>query len=115
MQITNNSKAQQAVRVGGKAVYLKPGETRDLRPDNPKRVQSLPFFSTEGEDAEDKTAVSTEAKSIPEVLALADDGTHFKTFEAEAKKILGDATPATKDEIIAALKAKQGVDGSSGQ
>ena len=47
------------------------------------------------------------AKTIDEVLALAEDGTHFKTFEAEAKKILGDATPGTKDEIIAALKAKQ--------
>ncbi len=46
-------------------------------------------------------------KSITEVLALAEDGTHFKTFEAEAKKILGDATPGTKDEIVAALKAKQ--------
>ena len=48
-----------------------------------------------------------QAKTIDEVLALADDGTHFKTFEAEAKKILGDATPATKDEIVAALKGKQ--------
>lgn len=46
-------------------------------------------------------------KTLDEVLALADDGTHFKTFEAEAKKILGDATPGTKDEIVAALKAKQ--------
>lgn len=48
-----------------------------------------------------------QAKTIDEVLALADDGTHFKTFEAEAKKILGDATPGTKEDIIAALKAKQ--------
>ncbi|NTJ00346.1 hypothetical protein G6L07_08410 [Agrobacterium rhizogenes] len=48
-----------------------------------------------------------QAKTIDEILVLADDGTHFKTFEAEAKKILGDATPATKDEIVAALKAKQ--------
>lgn len=48
-----------------------------------------------------------QTKTIDEVLVLADDGTHFKTFEAEAKKILGDATPATKDEIVAALKAKQ--------
>ncbi len=48
-----------------------------------------------------------QSKTIDEVLALAEDGTHFKTFEAEAKKILGDATPGTKDEIVAALKAKQ--------
>lgn len=47
------------------------------------------------------------AKTVAEVLALADGGTHFKTFEAEAKKILGDATPATKEDIVAALKAKQ--------
>lgn len=40
-------------------------------------------------------------KTAAEVLALADG--NFMTFKAAAKKLLGDATPASKDEITAAL------------
>lgn len=39
-----------------------------------------------------------------DLLAKVDD-MHFKTFEAEARVLLGEATPSKKDEIIAALKA----------
>jgi len=48
----------------------------------------------------DDAAVRTPA----EVLALADT-VHFNTFRAEAAKLLGDGTPATKAEIVAALQA----------
>ncbi|MBZ3690994.1 hypothetical protein [Phyllobacterium calauticae] len=37
-----------------------------------------------------------------EVLELA--GGNFMTFKSEAKKLLGEKTPGTKDEIIAALE-----------
>lgn len=39
-----------------------------------------------------------------EVLAMADG--NFMAFKSAAKKILGDETPAKKDEIVAALQAK---------
>lgn len=45
-------------------------------------------------------------KSAAEVLELSDG--NFMTFKAAASKVLGDDTPSTKDEIIAALKAKAG-------
>lgn len=40
-----------------------------------------------------------------ELLAQA-DGMHVKTLQSAATKILGDATPTTKAEIIAALEEK---------
>lgn len=44
-------------------------------------------------------------KTAAEVLAMATaQGVHFKTFEAEAKKLLGDKTPSGKDEIVKALE-----------
>lgn len=46
-------------------------------------------------------------KTAAEVLAMANDpGVQFMTFKAAATKILGDATPSTKAEIIAALEDK---------
>ncbi|NLS03614.1 hypothetical protein HGP14_09610 [Rhizobium sp. P32RR-XVIII] len=52
-------------------------------------------------------AVAAQAVKTPaEVLAMATDtDVHFKTFQAEARKLLGENTPATKDEIVAALEA----------
>lgn len=64
--------------------------------------------STPDEIAAAIAAQSGGDKTPAEVLAMATDTeVHFKTFQAEARKILGDATPATKDEIIAALTALQ--------
>ncbi len=51
-------------------------------------------------------ATANAAATVAEVLALAETA-HFKTFRAAAAKLLGDKTPATKDEIIAALKAQE--------
>jgi TolA-binding protein len=46
-------------------------------------------------------------KSASEVLAMASDpNVEFMTFKAAARKILGDATPSTKAEIVAALEDK---------
>ena len=44
------------------------------------------------------------AQTPAELLALA-DAVHFQTFRAEAAKLLGEGTPATKAEIVAALQA----------
>lgn len=46
----------------------------------------------------------TVAKTPAEVLASV-DVVHWKTFEAEARKVLGVDMPRTKDEIIQALRA----------
>lgn len=50
-----------------------------------------------GEASPDMTAA--------ELLAQA-DGMHVKTLQSAAAKILGDATPSTKAEIVAALEEK---------
>lgn len=49
-------------------------------------------------------APAGETKTVSEVLGLAD--ANFMAFKSAAKKILGDATPGSKDEIIAALVDK---------
>jgi hypothetical protein len=49
------------------------------------------------------TIVEHISKTVAEVLAMADDGTPFMTFKSAAAKVLGDACPAKKDEIVAAL------------
>lgn len=46
-------------------------------------------------------------KSAADVLKMANDpSVEFMTFKAAARKVLGDATPPTKAEIIAALEDK---------
>lgn len=53
----------------------------------------------------DETAAPIEpTPDAPSVLAMA-DSVPFPTFKAEARKLLGDATPSTKIEIVAALEA----------
>lgn len=53
-------------------------------------------------DAEEASAPNLTAADL---LAQA-DGMHVKTLQSAAAKILGDATPSTKAEIIAALEEK---------
>lgn len=62
------------------------------------------------EDAEDAAPVvepvsGPEAPTASDVLKMASDGTPFPTFKSAASKLLGDATPSTKVEIIEALEA----------
>ena len=55
--------------------------------------------------------VAAVEKTAAEVVKMASDpGVEFMTFKAAARKLLGEATPSTKAEIIAALedKASQG-------
>ncbi|RKD68978.1 hypothetical protein [Rhizobium sp. WW_1] len=91
---------------GKEGVYIPAAEFNGLRESFEKLGQENKALRQRIAELEGTGA--QQPKTIDEVLVLAEDGTHFKTFEAEAKKILGDATPGTKDEIIAALKAKQG-------
>jgi hypothetical protein len=58
---------------------------------------------------EGKSANTTDAapKTAAEVLAMANDpSVEFMAFKSAARKVLGDTTPATKAEIVAALEDK---------
>lgn len=56
-----------------------------------------------GDLPDDEPDAEHNTKTVAEVLAMADDGTPFMTFRSAAAKVLGDACPAKKPEIVAAL------------
>jgi len=60
-------------------------------------------YETISASSEKKESVTnpTPEPRLVEVLALADG--NFMSFKSAAKKVLGDATPDKKDEIVAAL------------
>ncbi|OHV81620.1 hypothetical protein [Rhizobium sp. LCM 4573] len=108
MKVTNNSKAVQGVRSKGRAVFIQPGKSRDVELEGKELEQAkrLPFLKIEG--ASSKAASSQESespKTALEVLEMAkDQNVQFMSFKSAAKKLLGEKTPATKDEIVAALE-----------
>eukprot|EP00873_Tetraselmis_striata_P020725 jgi/Tetstr1/440989/TSEL_029257.t1 len=107
MKVTNNSKALQGVNTKTGTAYVRPGETRDLElsETGAKQAKRLKFLTLgEGKAKAAPKKDDDQPKTPAEVLELADG--NFMTFKAAATKVLGDATPATKDEIVAALKAK---------
>ncbi|PSS59863.1 hypothetical protein C6558_36175 [Ensifer sp. NM-2] len=54
---------------------------------------------------EDIADEGSSSKSVTEVLAMANDpNVQFMSFKSAASKLLGEKTPAKKDEIIAALE-----------
>ncbi|MGF6253789.1 hypothetical protein [Ensifer sp. LBL] len=54
---------------------------------------------------EDVTEEGAGSRSVTDVLAMASDpGVQFMSFKSAASKLLGEKTPKTKDEIIAALE-----------
>ncbi|MGQ3214782.1 MAG: hypothetical protein ACT6U0_15360 [Shinella sp.] len=63
-------------------------------------------LTVEGERASKAAPESSDQpKTAQEVLAMANDPTvQFMTFKSAATKLLGDKTPAKKDEIISALE-----------
>jgi hypothetical protein len=72
-------------------------ELDGLRKQLAERDAELAKMKTKQPDEDPKTAA--------EVLAMAtDSNVQFMTFKAAAQKLLGDKTPAKKDEIIAALE-----------
>ncbi len=98
-------------------ILLEPGQSVDAKVYARERepIEATGWFELEGdyepspgESAHalegSQGASSDAAQAAADLLARVDD-LHFKTFEAEAKKLLGDGTPSTKDEIIAALTA----------
>lgn len=67
-----------------------------------RKARGNPFFEAEGEaPAGVSFTAATEAAGL---LAKMDD-LHWKTFQAEARRILGPDAPVTKDELVTALQA----------
>ncbi|MGN7749734.1 hypothetical protein [Sinorhizobium sp. 22678] len=107
MKVTNNSKALQGVRSKGRAVYIPPGETRDvdLEGVDLEKAKRLPFLKIEGASKAAANQDSDVPKTALEVLEMAkDQNVQFMSFKSAAKKLLGEKTPSTKDEIVAALE-----------
>jgi hypothetical protein len=107
MKITNNSKALQGVRSKGRAVYIQPGETRDvdLEGVDLEKAKRLRFLKIEGVSKAAASQDGDSPKTALEVLEIAkDQNVQFMSFKSAAKKLLGDKTPGTKDEIVAALE-----------
>lgn len=116
--ITNNSQALQGVHTTGGVVYIQPGKTVQVELANGEQehVAGLSFLDVKG-DAPKTAAKSVKPvkpaapladdapKTADEVLAMASDkDVQFLTFKAAATKLLGDKTPAKKDEIVIALE-----------
>ncbi|MFQ6184380.1 hypothetical protein ACLMJV_20840 [Sinorhizobium meliloti] len=107
MKITNNSKALQGVRSKGRAVYIPPGETRevDLEGVDLEKAKRLRFLKIEGVSKAASNQDGDGPKTVLEVLEMAkDQNVQFMSFKSAAKKLLGEKTPSTKDEIVAALE-----------
>lgn len=107
MKVTNNSKALQGVRSKGRAIYIQPGETRDvdLEGVDLEKAKRLRFLKIEGVSKAASNQDGDGPKSALEVLEMAkDQNVQFMSFKSAAKKLLGEKTPSTKDEIVAALE-----------
>lgn len=105
MKVTNISRALQGVNGMSGRVFIRPGECKDIEFDEASLKLALrlkDLLSIEMGDP-DAGKASGEERTPAEVLALADG--NFMTFKSAAKKLLGDAIPDKKDEIIAALNA----------
>ncbi|MEP9368660.1 hypothetical protein [Xanthobacter sp. VNH20] len=66
-----------------------------------RKAQGNPFFESESEAPPAADASFAEAAGL---LAQMDD-IHWKTFQAEARRIIGADAPTTKNELVAALQA----------
>jgi hypothetical protein len=123
--IKNTSRALQGVHTTEGLAFIEPGSTRtlDVADDYVERVNGLPFLEAKWHDAPAKAAkpsttpkapapakavkppVDDTPKTPAEVLAMgADKDVQFLAFRSAATKLLGDKTPAKKDEIILALE-----------
>jgi hypothetical protein len=115
--ITNNSQALQGVNTTGGVVYIQPGKTVsvDLAAGEHEHVSGLSFLNVSGDAPKaekpvkapkaEKAPVDDTPKTPAEVLAMAaDKDVQFLSFKAAAVKLLGEKTPAKKDEIILALE-----------
>ncbi|RWE96461.1 MAG: hypothetical protein EOS43_22430 [Mesorhizobium sp.] len=108
MKVTNNQAGPRGLNTKAGPVLVDPGQTVDVEMEAAelKVAEATGWFSFNGKDSAKSDAFQGKegggAKSPAEVIALADG--NFMAFKSEAKKLLGDATPDKKDDILAALE-----------
>jgi len=106
MKITNTQKGPRGLNAVSGQVLVDPGQTVDveLSAAELKIAKGTNWFTIEEVEPPAEKPADT-ALGPAELLAKADE-LHFQTFKAEARKILGDETPDTKEAIVTALQAK---------
>lgn len=114
-RVKNGSAVAKAFKVRGGHEVVPAGKEADVVDAKDLTEAQIEAFEREGvkvkvlggkAKSEPEQSGSDAAKTPTEVLAMADDpAIPFMSFKAAAAKLLGDATPAKKDEIVAALKA----------
>lgn len=109
LKVTNTQGGPRGLNSTNGPVLVEPGHSLDvavfLREKQP--LEASGWFSVTGdyEPNPGASVTSGEASAALDLLSKADT-LHFKTFEKQAREILGDDLPDTKAEIIAALEAK---------
>ncbi|UPT53450.1 hypothetical protein [Synechococcus phage Ssp-JY39] len=105
--VKNGSAFAKAFKVRGGHQVVPAGKEADLVDAKELTEAQIDAFERDGvkvkaKDGKGKKDNAGEAKSATKVLAMADG--NFMAFKSAASKLLGDATPAKKDEIVAALE-----------
>jgi len=109
LKVTNTQGGPRGLNATNGPVFVEPGHSVSvavfLREKQP--LETSGWFSVTGdyEPNPGTTDAPGYANAASDLLAKA-DSLHFKTFEKQAREILGDDLPDTKAEIIAALEAK---------
>lgn len=103
MKITNSDKGPRGVNTKDGPVLIDPGHSidADLSEAELKVAKATGWFEFRKE-ASKKDDGPGDIKSAAEVLALADG--NFMAFKSAASKLLGDKTPSSKAEIVAAIE-----------
>ena len=110
--VKNGSFVDKAFKVRGGYQIVPAGKDEIVKEARELSEAQIDAFARDGvkvsAKAEEKAkddGKGAQPKTASEVLAMATaEGVHFKTFEAEAKKLLGDKTPSGKDEIVKSLE-----------
>ena len=110
--VTNVSNGPRGLNAKGGVVMLEKGESREIEISDAEYDSSADTGWFEfGEKAAKKAKKEQEEEGDEEALAdlleRAPD-MHVATLKSEAKEFLGNKTPSSKDDIIAALEKKAG-------
>lgn len=106
--VKNGSHVAKAFKVRGGHQVVPAGKEADLVDAKELTEAQIEAFEREGVKVkvkgskEKKDEEAGDTKSAAEVLAMADG--NFMAFKSAASKLLGEATPSKKDEIVAALE-----------
>lgn len=105
--VKNGSAFAKAFKVRGGHQVVPAGKEADLVGAKELTEAQIEAFEREGvklkaKGGKAKKDEAGDAKPATEVLAMADG--NFMAFKSAASKLLGDAIPSKKDEIVAALE-----------